>query len=179
MAMVIHGLDDLVDVSHTFRIVMARVEKLDLSQFHEPNNAGAGRAGRDAADPRLLVALWLYVCIRGIGSARELTRRCEDSAVFRWLCGGVMVNHRLLPDFPADHGGALDEPFTQVITSLVDKDVVRVSRAIQEGLRVRLSAGESIFTGKSGYNKTRVAVPRKHHAQRLSPQEKAASHTLC
>lgn len=50
--------------------------------------------------------------IRGIGSARELARRCEDSAAFRWLCGGVTVNHRLLSDFRTDHGKALDALFT-------------------------------------------------------------------
>jgi hypothetical protein len=29
------------------------------------------------------------------------------------------------------------------------------------------------------YSKTRVAVPRKHHAKWLFPQEKATSHTPC
>jgi len=91
------------------------------------------------------VALWLYARIRGIGSARELARRCKDSAGFRWLCGGVTVNHRLLSDFRSDHGAALDELFTQVVASLVDKDVVRVSRVSQDGVRVRVSAGASSF----------------------------------
>jgi len=63
---------------------MAVVEKLDVSRFCEPIKAREGFAGRDATDPRLLVALWLYASIRGIGSARELARRCEESAPFRW-----------------------------------------------------------------------------------------------
>jgi hypothetical protein len=63
----------------------------------------------------------LYGCIRGIGSARELAR-CEESAAFRWLCGGA-VNHQLLSDFRGDHGVALDELFTPVI-ALVDKELV-------------------------------------------------------
>jgi Transposase domain (DUF772) len=75
----------------------------------EPIRAREGVAGRDATDPRLLVGLWLYACIRGIGSARELARRCEESAAFRWLCGGVTVNHRLPSDFRGDHGAALDQ----------------------------------------------------------------------
>jgi transposase len=124
---------------------MAVVEKLDVSRFCEPIKAREGFAGRDATDPRLLVALWLYASIRGIGSARELARRCEESAPFRWLCGGVTVNHRLLSDFRTDHGDALDELFTQVIASLVDKEVVLVSRVSQDGVRVRVSAGASSF----------------------------------
>jgi transposase len=79
--------DDLVSATHPVRMVMAVVETLDLSGFHESIKARAGQAGRDATDPQLLVALWLYGCTRGIGSARELARRCQDSAAFRWLCG--------------------------------------------------------------------------------------------
>ena len=137
--------DDLVGKDHPVRLVAAVVEKLDLSGFYEPIRARAGVSGRDSTDPGLLVSLWLYGCIRGIGSARELARRCEESTPFLWLCGGVTVNHRLLSDFRTDHGTALDALFTQVIASLVDKDVVKVSRISQDGVRVRVSAGASSF----------------------------------
>ena len=143
--LVVQSPEDLVGAQHPVRLVQAVVEKLDLRRFHEPIKARAGQAGRDATDPQLLVSLWLYACIRGIGSARELARRCHDSAAFRWLCGGVTVNHRLLSDFRTDHGAALDELFTQVIASLVDKDVVQVSRVSQDGVRVRVSAGAASF----------------------------------
>jgi len=61
----------------------------------------------------------------------------------------VTVNHRLLSDFRGDHGAALDELFTQVIASLVDKELVAVSRVSQDGVRVRVSAGRAVFGGKS------------------------------
>ena len=145
MAWVTECLDELVSEAHPVRLVMAVVETLDVSRFCEPIKAREGLAGRDATDPGLLVALWLYASIRGIGSARELARRCEESAPFRWLCGGVTVNHRLLSDFRGDHGDALDELFTQVIASLVDQGLVSVSRISQDGVRVRVSAGASSF----------------------------------
>jgi transposase len=140
-----HCIDDLVGALHPVRVVMAVVEKLEVSGFCERIRAREGQAGRDATDPRLLVGLWLYGCTRGIGSARELARRCEESAPFRWLCGGVTVNHRLLSDFRIDHSAALNELFTQVIATLVDKKLVRVSRISQDGVRVRVSAGSSSF----------------------------------
>jgi transposase len=145
MAMVVQCPDDLVPAQHAVRMVMALLETLDLARFSEPIRAREGVAGRDATDPRLLVGLWLYACIRGIGSARELARRCEESAAFRWLCGGVTVNHRLLADFRVEHAAALDELFTQVIASLVDKELVSVSRVSQDGVRVRVSAGAGSF----------------------------------
>src|SRR5271168_1547806 len=138
-------VDDEVGSLHPVRTVMGVVEKLDVSGFCEPIRARQGVAGRDATDPRLLVGLWLYGCVRGIGSARELARRCEESAPFRWLCGGVSVNHRLLSEFRVGHGEALDELFTQVLVTLVDKKLVRVSRISQDGVRVRVSAGSNSF----------------------------------
>jgi transposase len=145
VAMVMRCLDDEVRSLHPVRTVMRVVEKLDVSGFCTPIRARQGVAGRDATDPRLLVGLWLYGCVRGIGSARELGRRCQESAPFRWLCGGVTVNHRLLSDFRTDHADALDDLFTQVLVSLVDKKLVRVSRISQDGLRVRVSAGSNSF----------------------------------
>jgi hypothetical protein len=68
--MIVQCADDLVVPLHPVRTVMAVVEKLEVSGFCEPIRAREGNAGRDATDPRLLVGLWLYACVRGIGSAR-------------------------------------------------------------------------------------------------------------
>ena len=150
MAMVVQCPDDLVGATHPVRMVMAVVEKLDLAGFYQPIKAR--REWRDAMPPIYdrLVALWLYGSIRGIGSARELARRCEESAAFRWLCGGVGGIHRLLSDFRTDHGDALEEVFTQVIASLVEKELISVSRVSQDGVRVRVSAGRRAFGEKGG-----------------------------
>ena len=168
MAMVVQCADDLVAAQHPVRMVMAVVETLDLSRFCESIKAREGVAGRDATDPRLLVGLWLYACIRGIGSARELARRCEESAAFRWLCGGVTVNHRLLSDFRGDHGAALDELFTQVIASLVDQELVSVSRVSQDGVRVRVSAGAGSFRREERLQK--LLAESKQHVEELRRQ---------
>lgn len=162
--MVVECVDDLVAADHPVRRVLAVVERLDLSGFHEPIKAREHQAGRDATDPALLVALWLYGCTRGVGSARELARRCEESAAFRWLCGGVTVNHRLLSEFRTGHAAALDALFTQVIASLVDKEIVTVSRISQDGVRVRMSAGASSFRREERLN-TLLAQAREHVKQ--------------
>lgn len=161
MAWVPQCPDDWVPARHPVRTVADVVAKLDLSAFQEAIRAREGVAGRDATDPELLVALWLYGCIRGIGSARELARRCEESAPFRWLCGGVSVNHRMLSDFRTDHGAALDQLFTQVLASLVDQELVTVSRISQDGVRVRVSAGSASFRREERLRKL-LAESQKH-----------------
>jgi len=160
--------DDLVGPSHPVRSIAAVLEKLDLSGFYAGIKAREGVSGRDSTDPGLLVGLWLYGCVRGIGSGRELARRCEESAPFLWLCGGVTVNHRLLSDFRTDHGSALDDLFTQVIASLVDQDIVKVSRISQDGVRVRVSAGASSFRREERLRE--LLTQAREHVEQLRQQ---------
>ena len=167
-------LDDLVSKDHSVRTVMSVVEKLDVSGFCHPIKAREGVAGRDATDPHLLVALWLYGSVRGIGSARELARRCEESAPFRWLCGGVTVNHRLLSDFRTDHSEALEALFTQVLATLVDKKLVRVSRISQDGVRVRVSAGSNSFRREERLGD--LLRQAQQHMAELKKQLESAAH---
>ena len=142
-------MDDLIPANHPARVVVKVVETLDLSGFGENIKAREGVAGRDTTDPGLLVALWLYGCIRGVGAARELARRCKEVVPFRWLCGGVSVSHRVLSEFRTGHGDALDNLFAQIVTVLVDKGVVKVSRISQDGTRVRVGAGAASFRSEA------------------------------
>src|SRR5882757_6133620 len=167
-------VEDLVESDHEVRLVMSVVEKLDVRGFYESIKAREGAAGRDATDPRLLVALWLYACIRGFGSARELARQCEESAPFRWLCGGVTVNHRMLSEFRVDHGEALDHLFTQVLASLVDKKVLHVSRVSQDGVRVRVSAGSKSF--RRQHRLTELLAKARQHVELLRKQVDSPEH---
>jgi hypothetical protein len=84
------SLDQLLDPDHPVRIIWAAVCALDLSVWLGEIKAVEGHIGRDATDPRLLVALWVYATIKGISSARELDKLCgpDGSLPFRWLCGG-------------------------------------------------------------------------------------------
>lgn len=168
LAMVPQCIDDLVAADHPVRMVVAVVERLDVSEFCKPIKAREGGVGRDATAPGLLIALWLYACLRGIGSARELARRCEESVPFRWLCGGVSVNHRLLSDFRSDHGGALDGLLTQVIASLVEQGLVKVSRISQDGVRVRIGAGAGSFRREERLRQ--LLEEAKQHVEELRRQ---------
>jgi transposase len=134
-------LDELLPPQHQARVIWAVVLTLDLSDFCATIRAREGRVGRDATDPRLLIALWLYATTRGVGSARELERLCQDHRGYRWLCGGVSVNHHTLSDFRVGHADALDKLFSQLLAKLIEKKLVSVHRIVQDGTRIRASVG--------------------------------------
>jgi len=93
----------------------------------------------------LLVALWLFAAVDGLGNGRKPDRLCRAHDAYKWLCGGVSLNYHTLNDFRVGHEKLLDELFTQVLTALTERDVLKVERISQDGKRVRASAGSSSF----------------------------------
>jgi transposase len=138
-------LESLLPPGHAARLVWRFVEGLDLSRFYAAIRAREGSVGRAAIDPKILVALWLYATIDGVGSARELDRLCGAHDAYRWLRGGVSVNYHTLSDFRMAHRTALDHLLTQSITVLLDKEVVTLNRIAQDGMKVRAHAGVRSF----------------------------------
>jgi transposase len=138
-------LEDLLAPQHLARTVWEFVQGLDLTSLLETIRSVEGRPGRPAIDPKLLVALWLYATIEGIGSAREVAWLCSHHHGFRWLCGRVEVNYPTLADFRVAHLDFLDELLTHSVATLMEQDLVDLNRVAQDGMRVRASAGAASF----------------------------------
>lgn len=146
------ALDSLIPEEHPVRTVWAYVDQLDLSELLGKIKAVAGGAGASATDPRILLTLWLYATLRGIGSARELDRRCDPAigeVPFQWICGGVTLNYHTLADFRVAHVEVLDNLLTNSIAVLLEQDLVSMERVAQDGMKVRASAGAASFRRRS------------------------------
>lgn len=138
-------LDSLLPANHPARGVWEFVESLDVSPLDAKVQAVEGGAGRPAIDPRIYLALWLYATIEGVGSARALERLTQQHDAYRWILGGVSVNHHSLSDFRVQHAEYLNEVLTQSVAALMAQDVVKLNRVSQDGTRVRASAGAASF----------------------------------
>ncbi len=134
-------LDALLVPEHPARAVWAYVEGLDLTLLYTAIKAREGASGRPPADPKILMALWLYATIDGVGSARALARLCESHIAYRWICGRVSMNHHTLSDFRIGQEALLDRMLVQGVAGLVTAGLVRLERLAQDGVRVRASAG--------------------------------------
>jgi len=145
MRMETFSLNALLAEEHQARVVWDYVEGLDLSPLYDAIRAVEGHAGRDPIDPRILMSLWLYATLDGVGSAREVARLCCDHIAYRWICGGVSVNYHTLSDFHTDHVELLDRQLTQSVASLMKENLVTMNRVAQDGMRVRAAAGSSSF----------------------------------
>lgn len=139
------AIDDLVAPDHPVRAVWGFVAALDLRALHAAVKAREGMPGQAPPAPELMMALWLWATVEGVGSARQLDKLCEQHLAYRWLCGGVSTNYHTLSDFRVAHAGVLERLLADGVAALVAAGLVALDVLAQDGLKVRAAAGAGSF----------------------------------
>ena len=158
-------LDTQLPPEHRARLVWSFVSGLDLADFYARIKARDDTAGRPASDPAVLLAVWLYATLEGIGAARAIERLCEHHAAYRWLCGGVPVNHDMLSAFRRDSGAELDRLLTQSLTGLIAEGLVTLEEVMIDGTKVQARAGRGSLSQSERL--TRIETRVTEHVARL------------
>jgi transposase len=152
------ALDEMIAGDHPVRAVWSFVARLDLCPLYEAIKAREGVPGHPPASPELMMALWLWATVDGVGSARRLDQLCREHLAYRWLCGGVSMNYHTLSDFRIAHTTVLDRLLANGVASLVQAGLVQLDTLAQDGLRVRASAGAASFRRRRRLDELRVAA---------------------
>jgi len=92
-----------------------------------------------------LISLWIYAYSRGIGSAREISRRLQYDPAFQWLAGLEVINHHSLSDFRVAYDPELRELFTDTLGVMSAEGLVSLERVMHDGSKVRAMAGADSF----------------------------------
>ena len=181
-------LEGMLPHDHRARIVMSFVEQLDLSALYDAINAREGEPGRPPPDPAVLMGLWLYATIEGVGSARQLERLARNDLAYRWIAGGVPLNYHGLADFRVAHVELLDRLLSESVTALIKAKVISLAEIAVDGTKVRANASRSSFKTASKLARIEAAVeqrlaalkeeiekdPKASSQRRLAAQERAA-----
>src|SRR5215218_7831264 len=168
------SLEDLLPPDHRARFVWAFAERLDLTALYRAIKAVEGHPGHPPADPRILLALWLYATVEGVGSARELDRLCREHIGFEWLCGGVGVNHTTLAEFRVAHGAVLERLLVDSFAAMLKTGHASLDRVAQDGMRMRAAAGAASFRRRASLERCRAEAA----ATRLRAELEADPRTL-
>jgi transposase len=130
---------------HRARLVVGFVETLDLTALYDKIEAREGTAGRPAADPAVLFALWLLATMDGVGSARELDRLTSQDLAYRWVACGVPVNYHGLADFRVTHADVLDDLLTKTLAAFMAEKLFDADEIVVDGTKIKASAGKSSY----------------------------------
>jgi transposase len=154
-------LEALLPTDHRARVVMGFVEGLDLSALYAAIKAREGEPGRPPPDPSVLMALWLYATIEGVGSARQLDRLTQSDLAYRWIAGGVPLNYHGLADFRVAHVQELDRLLTESVTALIKAGVISLEEIAVDGTKVRANASRGSFKTAAKLARIEAAVERR------------------
>jgi transposase len=138
-------VEHLIGEEHPARAIWALVGRLDLRAFYQAIESSPEEGGRPAIDPQLLISLWVYAYSQGIGSAREVARRCEYDPAFQWLTGLQEVNYHTLADFRVEKQKELDELFTQVLGALSKEGLITLEQVMQDGTKIKALASSRSY----------------------------------
>ncbi len=167
-------VERLIGEDHRARAIWTLVGRLDLSRFYENIESSVEEGGRPAIDPQLLVSLWVYAYSEGIGSAREVARRCEYDPAFQWLTGLEEVNYHTLADFRVARQRELDELFTQVLAALSKEGLITLEQVMQDGTKIKALASGRSYQGE-GAIREHLARARQRVAEMGDPRNEQAS----
>jgi transposase len=138
-------VEQLISEDHPARAIWTLVGRLDLRRFYENIESSAEEGGRPAIDPQLLISLWVYAYSRGIGSAREIERRCEYDPAFQWLTGIEPVNYHTLADFRVEQGKELHQLFSDLLGVLSAERLITLEEVMQDGTKIQAQASGKTF----------------------------------
>jgi transposase len=176
-------IDELIPDDHPARLIWALVEKLDMTALYEEIKAVEGHPGRPPIDVAILTALWMYATTQGISSARKLQELCYRHDAYKWLRGGVGVNHHTLGDFRVQHGQWLREQIVTAVAVMRRERLIDLKTVGQDGMRVRASAGSGSFRREEKLEELRQECQRQwdrlqeefeNGSSELSARERAA-----
>lgn len=138
-------VDRLLEADHPARLLWETIGGLDLSGYYEGIQSNEEQGGRPATHPQLLITLWVYAYSRGIGSAREIERRCQYDPAFWWLTGMEKVNHHTLSDFRVQKKEELDELFAQVLGAASAEGFINLEQVTLDGTKIKAWASGKSF----------------------------------
>ena len=164
-------IDELIPIDHRARAIWELLGEYDLTAFVAGSRSRGSNAGRPQTDPRVLICLWLYATSEGVGSARRLSQLIERDAPYRWIAGGMRINHHTLSDFRVKHGEGLNQLLTDQLALLMSTGIVRLSRVAQDGTRVRANAGASSFRRERSLKKCLRQAAKQVKATRAQLEE--------
>src|SRR6202045_3628994 len=138
-------VEHLISEDHPARAIWTLVGRFDLSPFYQAIESSVEEGGRPAFDPQVLINLWVFAYRQGIGSAREVARRCEYDPAFQWLTGLQEVNYHTLADFRVAKQEELDELFTQVLAALSKEGLITLEQVMQDGTKIKALASSRSY----------------------------------
>ena len=129
---------DWLPEEHLVWFLLDVVDELDVAVFLREYRLGG--VGREAFDPRMMIALLAYAYCGGVRSSRAIERACRSDVAFRVVCAQQVPDHTVIARFRARHAEALAGLFAQVLVVCAKAGLGRVGVVAIDGTKIAANA---------------------------------------
>jgi transposase len=123
---------------HVVWALLGVVDRLDISDLEA--RYALGGAGRQAYDPRILLALLIYAYSDGIRSSRQIERLCRTDVAMRVITGMQVPDHTVIARFRQRHQDSVRQLFTQVLLVCAKAGLGRLGTIAIDGTKIAADA---------------------------------------
>jgi transposase len=125
--------EDSLALDHPARLLWEILRTADLRPFTAGAKAVEGAKGRKRLSPHMLLTLWGYALLYGVGSARRIEALTGRDMAFRWIVADLEVSHKTLSDFLGARREALEALLTDVFATLLHQGWLPPRLFVPEG----------------------------------------------
>lgn len=132
------SVDDWLPEDHLARFIVEVTDTLDVSVLQ---NAYKG-SGKQAYDPRMLLALLFYGYATGVFSSRKLELATYDSVAFRFISVNEHPDHDTIAKFRSRFLSELQPLFVQVLQIAHEAGVLKLGTVSLDGTKIHANASK-------------------------------------
>jgi len=149
-------LRECLPADHLARFVVDLIALLDLKCIY----VRYGQRGGKAYAPEILLGLLFYGYATGVFSSRQIENKTVESIPFRYIAGGMHIDHDTLADFRKTFLPEIGELFVQIVLLAHTAGVLKIGNISLDGTKIHADASKSKAVS---YKRLGELEQRLHH----------------
>lgn len=129
---------DLLSDEHDCYVYSEIFNSLDTTSIESQYSV----MGQHAYHPRLITSILIYSYSRGVFSAREIEKRCNEDLSFMFIAQMGCPNFRVLSDFRKDHHKFFKECFKQTVKMAIELKLASLGHISLDGSKFKANTSK-------------------------------------
>jgi transposase len=132
--------EDIVPEGHICNLVIAIVDKVDVSGIEEKY---IGKAGNPAYSRKMLLRLLVQAAVDGVWASRKIAKLAHENMVYMYLTGHEKPDFRTIALFRRDNKDLLERTFKAVVGIARATGILDLNHLSTDGTKIKANASNN------------------------------------
>jgi len=154
------NLDSIAPLGSALRSIDSLVDVLDTSEIEKKYDLESAQ-GNVSLHPKTFIKVSLWAIHNCRFSLRKIEEDTANNLGYKWLTGGVVIDHSTMGKFLANNPIDIESLITQVVQIGVEKDLVDFEILGLDTVKIRANATYKEFRDKKGIREEKKKIKEK------------------